>query len=222
MRLAEALADIGSVWMARYARDVIKGPWPEAEDAIAECGLASYWYALDVIGKRWQKGEPAIAQFAGDGARSYYCHVFNLTFDPATGTFTDLPAPKVIESELSTPQAMARYAREVIKGPWPEAEPTIIEDPATAYFYASGTSMRRYPPDLEKKLAKVFCATNSPTWATLYAFHVVKGRWKEIEPYLARRALAHFDKYCKKYGLSYTMLTRKYCNQLGAAPSWSL
>jgi len=45
-----------------YARDVIKGPWPAGEAAIATDPYWAYEYAHDVIGKPWPPGEAAIAK----------------------------------------------------------------------------------------------------------------------------------------------------------------
>ena len=45
-----------------YAMDVINGPWPPGETAIAQSSKYSYWYARNVIKKPWPPGETAIAQ----------------------------------------------------------------------------------------------------------------------------------------------------------------
>ena len=44
-----------------YARNIIKGRWPEGEKAIASDPENAYYYAIDVIKGRWPKGEKAIA-----------------------------------------------------------------------------------------------------------------------------------------------------------------
>ena len=43
-----------------YARDIIKGRWPEAEPAIMKDPKWAYYYALNVIGGRWREAEPEI------------------------------------------------------------------------------------------------------------------------------------------------------------------
>ena len=48
-----------------YALRVIKGPWPEAEDKIAESSMLSYRYAANVLKGRFPKGEKEIAKHAG-------------------------------------------------------------------------------------------------------------------------------------------------------------
>ena len=44
-----------------YARDVIKGRWPEAEVTIAKSPKHAYLYARDVIKGRWPEAEAVIA-----------------------------------------------------------------------------------------------------------------------------------------------------------------
>ncbi len=53
-----------------YAQTVIKGPWPPGEAAIAGNAELAYWYARTVIKGPWPPGEAAIA---GDAkwARAY-------------------------------------------------------------------------------------------------------------------------------------------------------
>ena len=49
------------VWAYYYARDVIKGSWPEGEPAIATSPKWAYNYARNILKRRWPEGEPAIA-----------------------------------------------------------------------------------------------------------------------------------------------------------------
>jgi len=44
----------------KYARDVIKDRWPEAEPIIIQNPSAAYCYAIDVIKGRWPEAEPII------------------------------------------------------------------------------------------------------------------------------------------------------------------
>jgi len=46
----------------RYALEVIRGRFPEAEPVIAQYGYWALWYARDVIKGRWVEAEPVIAQ----------------------------------------------------------------------------------------------------------------------------------------------------------------
>lgn len=49
-----------SFWARVYASEVIKGPWPEAEDIIATSAYDSFVYAQQVLKARFKKGEDAI------------------------------------------------------------------------------------------------------------------------------------------------------------------
>ncbi len=44
-----------------YARDIIKGQFPEGEKAISSNPHNAYWYAINIIKGIWPEGEPAIA-----------------------------------------------------------------------------------------------------------------------------------------------------------------
>ena len=43
-----------------YARNVIKGRWPEGEEVIKNDPIWAYYYARDVIKGRWAEGEEVI------------------------------------------------------------------------------------------------------------------------------------------------------------------
>jgi len=43
-----------------YARDIIKGRWPDGEDAIKTDPWAAYFYARDIIKGPWPDGEESI------------------------------------------------------------------------------------------------------------------------------------------------------------------
>jgi len=43
-----------------YAKDVIKGRWPEAEEIIKTYPFTAYYYARDVIKGRWKEAEEYI------------------------------------------------------------------------------------------------------------------------------------------------------------------
>ena len=57
-----------------YARGVIKGRWPEGEEAIKQNAYYAYYYAEGVIKGRWPEGEDAIKQ---DAEYAYY-YAFNV------------------------------------------------------------------------------------------------------------------------------------------------
>ena len=43
-----------------YARDIIKGRWPEAEPVIMTDPNLAYWYAKNIIEGRWPEAEKYI------------------------------------------------------------------------------------------------------------------------------------------------------------------
>jgi hypothetical protein len=49
-------------WAYYYSRNVIKGRWKEGEEAIKKDPLWAYHYSLNVIKGRWPEGEEAIKQ----------------------------------------------------------------------------------------------------------------------------------------------------------------
>ena len=60
-----------------YARDVIKGRWPEAEPYIMKDAMISFYYAKRVIKGRWPEAEYII----GDSPwGTPYENVFNMSF----------------------------------------------------------------------------------------------------------------------------------------------
>ena len=71
-------------------------------------------------------------------------------------------------------RAAARYACTVVKGPWPEAEPTIMSDVHATINYAMGALHARWPA-AEHKIS------SDPSAASSYAYAVIGGRWPEAE-----------------------------------------
>ena len=71
------------------------------------------------------------------------------------------------------------HAFEVIKDRWPEAEPTIMQDPGFAYCYAENVIGGRWP-EAEPIIMK------DPEWAYYYAKYTIKGRWPEAEPFIMK------------------------------------
>ena len=56
---------------------------------------------------------------------------------------TDIEADK--RAIVQHPNWAYYYARDVIEGRWPEAEPFIMQDPARAYYYARDVIEGRWP-----------------------------------------------------------------------------
>jgi len=175
----QALAYIASkgALAAAYARRIIKGPWPEAEAAIAEDGLGAAIYALDVINKdkeqpvRWPPGEAAIAQ-SPRGSLIYARDVLNKPWPPGEAAIA-----KDAETSLE-------YAREIIKGKWPAGEETIAQDPSTSSRYAievlnqGKNKKERWLPGEDAIATESFAAYQ-------YARMVIRGRWKPGEDAIA-------------------------------------
>jgi len=79
-----------------YAANILKRRWPEAEDIIAKTPMVALRYIKDFIGGRWPKAEPYI---------------------------------------IKEPECASQYAKEIIQGRWPEAEPIMIKDLWAAQSY---------------------------------------------------------------------------------------
>ncbi len=52
-------------WAYWYARYIIKGKWPEGEEAIKKHPASAYRYAYYVLGERWPEGEEIISTDKG-------------------------------------------------------------------------------------------------------------------------------------------------------------
>ena len=93
-----------------YARDIIKGRWPEAEDRIAKNPSASFNYAKDVIKGRWPEGEEIFGADVLFGVK----YAMEVVKDRV---------PLIEKYILREPNRhIVSYAKNVIKGRWPEAE----------------------------------------------------------------------------------------------------
>jgi len=78
---------------------------------------------------------------------------------------------------------MYQYAKEVIKGRWPEIEPKLLNDKwgglSEALYYARDAVKQRWP-ELEQKIME-----HKNGWAAgQYAVVIMKARWPEMEPYI--------------------------------------
>jgi len=90
-------------WAQEYADRVIKGRWPEAEPVIMQDPMSAYFYACLTIGGRWLEAEPVILQSQSEWANGYKEH-FNIQ-DDLTENDDDLFAPS---KRLTNPMLMAR------------------------------------------------------------------------------------------------------------------
>ena len=105
-----------------YAKDVIRGRWPEAEPIIAKNPEAALEYAVDVIRGRWPEAEPIIAKNP-EVALEYAVVVIKGRW------------PEAEPIIAKNPEAAGAYAKDVIRGRWPEAEPIIYSDRGTKVRY---------------------------------------------------------------------------------------
>ena len=97
---------------------------------------------------------------------------------------------------------MYQYAKEVIRGRWPEAESYILNDKwgglSEALYYAKDVVRQRWP-ELEQRIMEL-----KNGWAAgQYAVSIMKARWPEMEPYiLSTKDQATPTYYEANFGLS--------------------
>lgn len=187
----------------RYAKTVIKGRWPEAEQVIASSASSALDYAEHVIGGRWPPGEPAILKrptmptpWSYDRedhtelAVKYATHVLKTRWPEAEemilldGDSGDLRVyaeqairgrwPAAEKKILTDPSAIVKYAELVIGGRWPEGESLILRDESAAYLYARNVIKGRWPA------AEKVVISNLNT-ALAYIKFILKAPWPAIE-----------------------------------------
>jgi hypothetical protein len=86
-----------------------------------------------------------------------------------------------------------RYAKDIIRGRWPEAEPYIIKDSWYAFMYAQYVIRGRWE-EAESVIIK------EPRGAWLYAWYILKSRWVEAEPYIKEDDY-WWGQYCRHFKL---------------------
>jgi hypothetical protein len=141
----------------KYAKNVIRGRWPEAEAAIATDPERAYLYAKDIIRGRWPEAEAVIAT---DPERAYL-----YARDVIGGRW-----PEAEAAIATDPERAYLYAKDIIGGRFPEGEAAIATDPERASMYAKDIIRGRFP-EAEAVIAK------DPSAAYLYAWYVIRGRW---------------------------------------------
>ena len=108
-----------------YAYNIIKGPWPEAEEALMGYDKSDYMYSIkyakNVLRGRWPELEQRIlGENNADAAYNYAREILK-------GRWPE--AEPVI---MKDPWAAFYYIKDVIKSRWPEAEPYIKKN---SYFW---------------------------------------------------------------------------------------
>lgn len=71
------------------------------------------------------------------------------------------------------------HARDVIKGPWPEGEPIILQDPRWTFYYIQDVIKGPWPKGEPTIL-------QDPRWAYWYALEIIKGPWPKGEEIIKR------------------------------------
>ena len=83
------------------------------------------------------------------------------------------------------------YAEGIIKGRWPEAEPTIMTSPVWAYNYAVDVIEERWP-EAEPTIM------TSPEWAYWYTEDVIQERWPDAESVI-KTEVTYWEWYKRDY-----------------------
>ena len=100
-----------------YARIVFKGRWPEAEPAIASDVKTAFSYATTVLKQRWEPAEKTLLQSTAYGLMAKYAAVFGFRWPEVE--------EKILKLKRFNP--IINYAKQVIKGAWPEGEKVMLE-----------------------------------------------------------------------------------------------
>ena len=162
----------------QWASNVVRGAWPEGEDAIAKFPHTAYLYAIDTR-KPFPKGEPAIAE-REDYSLRYAEEVLQDRF------------PEAEKKYLHNPQWAMSYTQNVIGERFPPAEKHISQSVWTSINYAKRIVGGRF-----KEGEKAIVDSWNETAIFEYASEVIKGRWPEGERALLRRH-DMADKYLKE------------------------
>jgi len=101
------------------------------------------------------------------------------------------PNPQKLSSReeqkiLKDPMKAYEYAKNVIRGRWPKAEPIILKNERTAYLYAKDVIKGRWPE------AESLLLENDSGRLSEYATNVIRGRWPEAEPYIMKHPYAAY------------------------------
>ena len=132
---------------------------------------------------------PRVGVFLGDKSSQIYIEAITQIPEKAYEYARDVIKGRWPEAEpyIMTGAYAYIYAKDIIKGRWPEAEPYIMTDAECAYFYANYVIKGRWP-EAEPYIMK------GPVYAYYYAKDVIKGRWPEAEPYIMKD-----EKYWEAY-----------------------
>lgn len=130
--------------------------------------------------KRWPWAEKVLL----------YTHLMPQYINGVLGGRRD-PAIEQAILKRADPTNLMVYARDVVKGRWPEAETAIIKDPDTAFAYVEQIIQVRWP-----EAEHLF--VNDASLAFPYASRVIQGRWPEAELVILRSP-QYSEAYTKKF-----------------------
>ena len=113
-----------------YAKNVLKGRWPELEQKLLNLGSAAilslYTYAKEVIKDRWPEAEPFIID-AGTVAPDYARDVIKGRWPELEKSLLENIDFYGEEIDEFTLEVIMYYIYEVVKGRWEEVEPFILQ-----------------------------------------------------------------------------------------------
>lgn len=156
----------------RYATEVIRGRWPEAEPLLMRHPNTAAGYAAQILRRRWREAESVILGDARS-ASGYAVNVLRSRWPEAEA---------VIRTD---PYAASEYAESVLGGRWPEAETVIFSNVSTGLDYAKTHTLARVP-----ELEKTILAESNGMGCAEYAKEQIGGAWPEAEEVIAREATA--------------------------------
>jgi hypothetical protein len=188
-RIPEAEAQIAKDprLAVRYAKDVIKGRWPEAEKWMGVTDLHSaISYAADVLKQRWPTLEEALLNQTTD-----YNTVYNIIL-----YINRVIKGRWLEAEpliVKDTNAMLRYAEKYVRGPWPEVEQTILRSNSETIFAYITRVLKGPWPRFERAVLKAInkLTPASNEWRDVarigfkYSRDIKNGSWPEFETLLS-------------------------------------
>jgi hypothetical protein len=162
----------------QYAKEILRGRWPEAEPQIIKDPDISYQYASDVMHGAWPEAEYWMLHRKepkhGPPDLANAC----VYAKEIKGRWPELEKLLLLMGERDGPDPtlITWYADHVIHGRWPEAEPIILRDgsPATLNYYVNEVLKNRWP-EAEPIILQ------DPGEATSYAINILKQRWPAYE-----------------------------------------
>lgn len=133
-----------------YAKNIVKTKWPEYEDYLlkhydTDTDHYALWYTHNVLKDRWPEVEPYVLKNEAT-AEAYATGIY------ASSQREKKQDPRWYEAEpliIQNPHRALRYARDVIKGRWPEAEEIILSYPKSKEDYINFLKTIKYS-DLEE------------------------------------------------------------------------